>query len=91
VPLTISVARSLSAGDVGVDAIALLAMAGALVLGGLLAGAVVPVMLRGGNALEATAATPTGGSAARPRAHGRARSRHRRLMECHEEGLAQAD
>ena len=52
-PLTVSVARSLRAGDVGVDAIALLAMAGALALGELLAGAVVALMLSGGNALEA--------------------------------------
>ena len=55
-PLTVSVARSLRAGDVGVDAIALLAMAGALALGELLAGAVVALMLSGGNALEAAAA-----------------------------------
>ena len=56
VPLTASVARSLRGGDVGVDAIALLAMAGALALGQLLAGAVVALMLSGGNALEAAAA-----------------------------------
>jgi heavy metal translocating P-type ATPase len=56
VPLTVAVARSLRAGDVGVDAIALLAMAGALALGELLAGAVVALMLSGGNALEAAAA-----------------------------------
>jgi heavy metal translocating P-type ATPase len=56
VPLTASVTRSLRAGDVGVDAIALLAMAGALALGELLAGAVVALMLSGGNALEAAAA-----------------------------------
>ena len=56
VPLTVSVARSLRVGDVGVDAIALLAMAGALALGELLAGAVVALMLSGGNALEAVAA-----------------------------------
>jgi heavy metal translocating P-type ATPase len=56
VPLAFSVARSLRAGDVGVDAIALLAMAGALALGELLAGAVVALMLSGGNALEAAAA-----------------------------------
>lgn len=55
VPLTVSVARSLRAGDVGVDAIALLAMAGALALGELLAGAVIALMLSGGNALEAAA------------------------------------
>jgi heavy metal translocating P-type ATPase len=55
-PLTVSVVRSLRAGDVGVDTIALLAMAGALALGELLAGAVVALMLSGGNALEAAAA-----------------------------------
>ena len=37
------------------DAIALLAMAGALALGEYLAGAVVALMLAGGNALEASA------------------------------------
>ena len=55
VPLTWSVVRSLLRGDVGVDGIALLAMAGAVVLGQYLAGAVVAVMLSGGNALEAYA------------------------------------
>ncbi len=52
VPLTWSVARSLLRGDVGVDAIALVSMAGALALGQYLAGAVVALMLAGGNALE---------------------------------------
>jgi heavy metal translocating P-type ATPase len=52
VPLTWSVARSLLHGDVGVDAIALVSMAGALALGQYLAGAVVALMLAGGNALE---------------------------------------
>jgi heavy metal translocating P-type ATPase len=52
VPLTLSVARSLLRGDVGVDAIALVSMAGALALGEYLAGAVVALMLAGGNALE---------------------------------------
>jgi heavy metal translocating P-type ATPase len=55
IPLTASVASSLRRGDVGVDAIALLAMAGALALGELLAGAVIALMLAGGNALEAAA------------------------------------
>ena len=45
-------ARTLLRGDVGVDAIALVAMAGALALGEYLAGAVVALMLAGGNALE---------------------------------------
>ncbi|MBS1868818.1 MAG: heavy metal translocating P-type ATPase [Actinobacteria bacterium] len=56
VPVTWSVARSLAHGDVGVDVIALLAMVAALVGDELLAGAVVAVMLLGGNALEAYAA-----------------------------------
>ena len=55
VPLTVSVGRSLIRGDVGVDAIALLAMAGALALGEYLAGAVIAMMLAGGNALELVA------------------------------------
>jgi heavy metal translocating P-type ATPase len=55
VPLSVSVVRSLVHGDVGVDAIALLAMAGALALGEYLAGAVIALMLAGGNALERVA------------------------------------
>ena len=55
VPLTWSVVRSLARGDVGVDAIALVAMAGALALGEYLAGAIIALMLSGGNALEAAA------------------------------------
>jgi heavy metal translocating P-type ATPase len=55
VPLTVSVARTLLRRDVGVDAIALLAMAGALALGEYLAGAVIALMLAGGNALEGIA------------------------------------
>ena len=55
VPLTWSVVRSVAHGDIGVDAIALLAMGGALAVGEFLAGAVIAVMLAGGNALEAYA------------------------------------
>jgi heavy metal translocating P-type ATPase len=55
VPLTLSVLRSLLRRDVGVDAIALVSMAGALALGEYLAGAVVALMLAGGNALEESA------------------------------------
>jgi heavy metal translocating P-type ATPase len=55
VPLTLSVLRSLLRRDVGVDAIALFAMAGALMLGEYLAGAVIALMLAGGNALEESA------------------------------------
>jgi heavy metal translocating P-type ATPase len=53
--LTVAVAWALRHGDVGVDAIALLAMAGALALGELLAGAVIALMLSGGDALEVAA------------------------------------
>jgi heavy metal translocating P-type ATPase len=52
VPLSWSVWRSLVRGEFGVDVIALLAMAGALALGEYLAGAVIALMLAGGNALE---------------------------------------
>ena len=55
VPLTASIVRTLAAGRVGVDAIALVAMAGALAVGEYLAGAVIALMLSGGNALEASA------------------------------------
>ena len=55
VPLTWSIVRTLGQGRVGVDAIALIAMAGALAIGEYLAGAVIALMLSGGNALEATA------------------------------------
>jgi heavy metal translocating P-type ATPase len=55
-PLAWSVARTLLHGDVGVDAIALIAMATSLVLGEYLAGAVIGLMLAGGNALEDSAA-----------------------------------
>ncbi len=68
VPLTWKVLRTLMSRRVGVDAIALLAMATALVLGEYLAGAVVALMLSGGYALEEAAA-------------GRARSALRALVE----------
>ncbi len=55
VPLGWSVLRSLLHGDVGVDAIALISMAGAVALGQYLAGAVIALMLAGGNALEEVA------------------------------------
>ncbi len=55
VPLTWSILRTLAKGRVGVNAIALVAMAGALAIGEYLAGAVVALMLSGGNALEASA------------------------------------
>jgi heavy metal translocating P-type ATPase len=52
VPLASSVLRSLWRRDVGVDAIALVSMVGALALGQYGAGAVIALMLAGGNALE---------------------------------------
>jgi heavy metal translocating P-type ATPase len=50
--LLVSIVRDLLAGRMGVDAIALLAMAGALALGEPLAGAVVALMYSGGTLLE---------------------------------------
>ncbi len=55
VPLGWAVLRSLLRGDVGVDAIALVSMAGALALRQFAAGAVIALMLAGGNALEEVA------------------------------------
>jgi heavy metal translocating P-type ATPase len=55
VPLAASVARALVARRAGVDIIALLAIVVALVLGEYLAGAIVALMLSGGNALEEAA------------------------------------
>jgi heavy metal translocating P-type ATPase len=52
IPLALGVLRDLLRGRTGVDAIALIAMAGALLLGETLAGAVVALMLSGGQALE---------------------------------------
>jgi heavy metal translocating P-type ATPase len=52
VPLSISVVRDLLHRETGVDLIALLAMSGSLVLHQYLAGAVIGLMLSGGQALE---------------------------------------
>jgi heavy metal translocating P-type ATPase len=52
IPLSISVVRDLMHRETGVDLIALLAMAGSLALGQYLAGAIVGLMLSGGQALE---------------------------------------
>ena len=52
VPLSWSVLRTLLRRDVGVDAIALVSIAGAVALHEYLAGAVIALMLAGGNALE---------------------------------------
>jgi heavy metal translocating P-type ATPase len=54
-PLALAVVRDLRQGELGVDLIALLAMAGSLALGEYLAGAVIALMLSGGLALEAFA------------------------------------
>jgi heavy metal translocating P-type ATPase len=56
VPLVVTTARSLARRDVGVDAIALVAITGALVLGEELTAAIVALMMSGGSALEAWAA-----------------------------------
>jgi len=56
VPLAVSTARSLLRGDVGVDAIALVAIVWALALGEYLAAAIVALMMSGGAALESWAA-----------------------------------
>jgi heavy metal translocating P-type ATPase len=56
VPLALDTARSLLHRDVGVDAIALVAIVTALVLGEQLAAAIVALMMSGGAALEAWAA-----------------------------------
>jgi len=56
IPLTWGVARTLAGGNIGVDAIALLAMAASLAFGEYLTGAVIALMLSGGNALEHAAA-----------------------------------
>ncbi len=56
VPLLWGVVRELRRGHLGVDVIALLSMAGALLLGEHLAGAVVALMLSGGQVLETFAA-----------------------------------
>ena len=56
VPLVLATARSLLRGDVGVDAIALVAIVWALALGEFLAAAIVALMMSGGAALESWAA-----------------------------------
>ena len=56
VPLVVDTGRSLLRGDVGVDAIALVAIVWALALGEQLAAVIVALMMSGGAALEAWAA-----------------------------------
>jgi heavy metal translocating P-type ATPase len=55
VPLGLAIAGSLRRGELGVDLIALLAMGGSLLLGEYLAGAIIALMLSGGEALEGMA------------------------------------
>jgi heavy metal translocating P-type ATPase len=55
VPITIDVARSIARRELGVDLIALLAIAGSLALDQYLAGAVIALMLSSGQTLEAYA------------------------------------
>jgi heavy metal translocating P-type ATPase len=57
IPTFVSVVTALLRWETGVDVIAALAMAGALVLGEYLAGAIIAVMLTGGAALERFAVT----------------------------------
>ena len=52
VSLAISIVRDLSAGRMGVDAIAFISMAAALALGESLAGVIIAIMYAGGNLLE---------------------------------------
>ena len=66
VPLTVSVARALVRREPGVDVVAPLAMAGALALGEVLAGAVIAVMLASGRLLETYAGRLGQTGAARP-------------------------
>ena len=54
-PATAASARALLRGETGVDIIAVLAMGGALLLGEVLAGAIIAMMLTGGTALERSA------------------------------------
>jgi heavy metal translocating P-type ATPase len=84
VPLVWSVVRLLAGGDVGVDAIALIAIATALALGQFLVAVVVALMLAGGNALEEFAS----GRASRELTHlleRMPRVAHRRLREAIDE------
>ena len=69
VPLVVDTGRSLLRGDVGVDAIALVAIVWALALGEQLAAVIVALMMSGGAALEAWAA---GGAPRGRRPHGEA-------------------
>jgi cation transport ATPase len=86
IPLSISVARDLLHRETGVDLIALLAMAGSLILGQYLAGAVVGLMLSGGQALERYAGARARRELSAHRAPLRARLAHRARHRRGEQG-----
>ncbi len=65
VPLLWQTVRQLAHGEVGVDVIAILAIGGSLILGQYLAGAIIVLMLSGGEALEAFALRRAGKSLSR--------------------------
>jgi heavy metal translocating P-type ATPase len=62
IPLLWATVRQLARGEVGVDVIAILAIGGSLILGQYLAGAIIVLMLAGGEALEAFALSRAGKS-----------------------------
>ncbi|HEY7340905.1 MAG TPA: HAD-IC family P-type ATPase, partial [Ktedonobacterales bacterium] len=64
IPLLWETLRQLAHGEVGVDVIAILAIGGSLMLGQYLAGAIIVLMLAGGEALEAFALRRAGQSLA---------------------------
>lgn len=65
IPLLWATLRQLARGEVGVDVIAILAIGGSLILGQYLAGAIIVLMLAGGEALEAFALRRAGQSLAK--------------------------
>ena len=65
IPLLWDTVRQLAHGEVGVDVIAILAIGGSLILGQYLAGAIIVLMLSGGEALEAFALQRAGRSLSR--------------------------
>lgn len=65
IPLLWETVRQLAHREIGVDVIAILAIAGSLILGQYLAGAIIVLMLSGGEALEAFALSRAGKSLAK--------------------------
>ncbi len=65
IPLLWQTVRQLAHGEIGVDVIAILAIGGSLILGQYLAGAIIVLMLSGGEALEAFALRRAGKSLSR--------------------------